>query len=408
MRQVLGDQHIYRIQQIWRGFKEGFTKTIEEARPVFEDLVDALSEFGQQIASIFTGMTAGAASLPSAEFRSFGQIVGSAIGGLARGLTRLVAIVTRVTSGILGGFRGMMSYLRPAFAVVREAISDLGKAWDKLVGRTNDTTAAVNESTRSWRSLGNFLGKVFGGLVTVIVMAMGGLLKVLTAIVWVVRQVKDAFVAAGTWMGETIAKITVWFTETLPKALSQAIRTVTGFFQRIGRFFVRIGRWFRNLFAAIVQGIQSFLDPMVEFFRGIGRAIKNVFDGIRDFVIKLLRRIPDKLLPSSLEQLKRQPLSTEVRTEDEFEAVGRTKATAARAQAATASMPAAVATRGRRDEFAQLEANLLAFANARAKEQGQPPPFQIQVQVDGETIAQASHNASRDNAARAFSPIPSY
>ena len=63
---------------------------------------------------------------------------------------------------------------------------------------------------------------------------------------------------------------------------------------------------------------------------------------------------------------------------------------------------------GRMDEFARLEQNMLAFANAQAQRQGQPPPFQINVQVDGETVARATHNANSDAAARSFSPVPAY
>ncbi len=37
-----------------------------------------------------------------------------------------------------------------------------------------------------------------------------------------------------------------------------------------------------------------------------------------------------------------------------------------------------------------------------------PPPFTINVQVDGETIAKASHDAEKDSASRAFSPVPVY
>ena len=72
-------QIVHRIQQIWEGFKDGFTSTIEASRPVFEDLVDAFSELHQEIGAIFSGVAGGAASLPSSEFRSFGQVVGSAI-----------------------------------------------------------------------------------------------------------------------------------------------------------------------------------------------------------------------------------------------------------------------------------------------------------------------------------------
>ncbi|MCA9628665.1 MAG: phage tail tape measure protein, partial [Myxococcales bacterium] len=168
------------------------------------------------------------------------------------------------------------------------------------------------------------------------------------------------------------------------------------------------GRWFMGLFRSIADGIKGFLSPVVDFFRGVGRAIKAVFDAIADFVIKLLRKIPDALLPASLERLKRSPLSTEVRTEDSFAAIGGTESTAARSEAATSAMPAAADAAGRTNEFAQLEANMMAFANAQAQRQGQAPPFQINVQVDGETIARANHRAERDVATRSFSPVPAY
>jgi len=71
-----------------------------------------------------------------------------------------------------------------------------------------------------------------------------------------------------------------------------------------------------------------------------------------------------------------------------------------------AGEPAAADSAGRASEFAQLEANMMAFANSQAQRQGQAPPFQINVQVDGETVARASHGANRDAAARAFSPVP--
>jgi len=401
-------QIVYRIQQIWEGFKAGFTRTIDEARPVFEDLVDAFSELGREIAAIFGGVASGAASLPSAEFRSFGEVAGSAVATVVKWLAKLVAIFARITGGIVVGFRSMMEYIGPAFEVVREALGDLKNAWNTLTGSTTDSTSATDASTSSWRSLGEFLGQVFGGIVTVITLALGGLLKVITAVIWVVNAVKDAFVVAGTWIGETAAKIYLWFTETLPNAISSAIDTVVGFFRAIGQFFVGIGRWFQGLFRSIADGIMSFLQPVVDFFRGVGRAIKSVFDGIRDLVIRILRQIPDALLPASLERLKRTPLSTEVRTEDEFAAVGRTEATAARSEAATSSMPSSAEATGRMNELAQLEANMMAFANAQARERGQPPPFQINVQVDGETIARASHRASADAAARSFSPVPAY
>ena len=106
----------------------------------------------------------------------------------------------------------------------------------------------------------------------------------------------------------------------VPLGQSGAIAAIGGFFRGIGEFFVGIWRWFVGIFQAIADGIMSFLQPVVDFFRGVGRAIQSVFDAIKDMVIRILRNIPDALLPESLERLSRQPLSTEVRTEDSFAA----------------------------------------------------------------------------------------
>jgi phage-related protein len=367
-------QIAYRIQQIWEGFKAGFARTIDEARPVFEDLVDAFSELGREIAAIFGGVASGAASLPSAEFRSFGQIAGSAIATVVTWLTKLIAIFTRITSGIVAGFKSMWEYIGPAFDTVGGALTDLKTAWNTLTGATNESGDAVDSSTSGWKTLGEVLGTIIGAVVTVVTLAFAGLLKVIEAVIWVVNAVKDAFVIAGTWIGETAAKIYLWFTETLPAAISSAIEGVVGFFHAIGNFFVGIGRWFSELFSSIAEGIKSFFRPVIDFFVGIGRTIKSVFDAIGDFVIKLLRKIPDALLPESLERLKRSPVSTEVKSEDEFAAVQRTQDTAARSEAATSSMPAAADLSARMNELAQLEANMMAYANAQATSRAPPAP----------------------------------
>ncbi len=401
-------QLVHRVQQVWEGFKDGFARTIEEARPVFEDLVGAFRALGDEIGALFSEVTGGAAGLPSAEFRSFGEVAGAAIGWIVTALTTLMAIFTRIAGGVVSGFRSMLEYIRPAFELVGAAIGRLQDAWSRLTGATDAGTGAVSASTSAWRTLGEFLGQVFGGVVAVITAALSVLIDVVAILIDVVIAVKDAFVAAGTWIGETAAAIYGWFADTLPNAVAGAIASIGNFFRGIGEFFVGIWRWFTDIFQAIADGIMSFLQPVVDFFRGVGRAIQAVFDFIRDMVIRVLRAIPDALLPDSLERLSRQPLSTEVRTPDSFAATGNTQHTAARAEAASSAMPSAADARGRMSEFAALEANLRGYANDRARERGQPPPFQIQVQVDGETIARATHNANQRNASRAFTPVPAY
>lgn len=372
-------QVVHRIQQVWEGFTAGFTRSIEEARPVFEELAEAFSGLQEELGALFGEVTGGAASLPSAEFRSFGQTVGGTIATVVSWFAKLWGIGLRVSVGIVAGFRSMLEYIRPAFEVVGDAVGRLQEAWRQLIGATEEGTGAASTSTEAWRSLGEFLGQVFGGIVTVITLAFAGLVDVVTGAIRGIRSVKDAFVAAGTWIGETAAAIYLWFTQTLPTAI-----------------------------ASVVDGIKGILQPLVDFFRGVGRAIRSVFDGIVDMVIRILRKVPDTLLPSNLERLSRQPLSTEGREEDSFAAVGNTRNTASRAEAANSAMPSVADASARRSELALLESSLRSFANERARRPDAAPPFQIQVQVDGETIARATHNANQDNASRAFTPVPAY
>lgn len=400
-------QIAYRIGQVWEGFKAGFTRSIESSAPVFRDLVAALSELGHEIASIYIGVSNGAASLPSSEFRSFGEIAGAAIGTLVRWMTQLIAIVTRVTGGIIGGFKSMMKYIGPAFETVGGAIDDLRQTWRLLTGETNNASNAAESSTASWRTAGEVVGQVLGGIVMFIGFVIAGMVKVVDTILWVSGAIREVFVAVGTAIGEGLGAV-VWFlTETLPNALASAWNAVTSFFAGIAAFFSRIGSWFGELFASIASGIKGFLQPVVDYFVGIGRNIKAVFDGIRDFVIRLLRKIPTDLLPDNLERLSRTPLSAEVKTQGQFESMGRASHAVSNA-AATAIMPASMDAQVRSKDMAALEASMMSFANGRARTPGQTPPFTVNVQVDGETIAQANHRASSDAAARSFSPVPVY
>ncbi|ACY13463.1 phage tail tape measure protein [Haliangium ochraceum] len=397
----------YRLQRVWEGFQAGFTAAIEQARPVFEDLVDAFHVLGGELAALFADLSGSATGLPSSEFLDFGQVVGSALASVVRWFARLLAIATRVAGGVVGGVRAMTDYLGPAFDVVGEALGTLRDAWDALTGSTDAAGSTADASTSGWRSLGMFLGQTLGGILTAITLAFAGLLDVLAVVVDVVRLVKDRFVATGTRIGETAAWLVLWFTDRLPAAIASAVATVTGFFDRVGAYLAGAGARFVALFGAIADGIRGFLAPVVAFFEGVGRTIERVFRDIYDVVIQLLREIPDELLPERLERLKRTPLTAELRTVAEVDAGERTVATAARAEAASAAMPAVSATASRARELGTLEASLRALVGAQAGASEQPP-VQIHVQVDGETIARATHNANRDAAARAFAPLPTY
>ena len=349
-------QVAFRILQIWEGFQAGFTSTLQELRPVFADLAGAMGVLQQEVIGLYGTLTGGAAALPSAEFRTFGQALGAILATGIAGLARLWAISVRVSGGIIAGFRGVLGVAQPVFRALGDSLERLGSAWRLLSSTTRQGTEAVDASTSSWRLLGMFLGQVFGGAITVSVLALTGLIDLLTTAIAVVGLVRLAFITAGDWIDATAARIVSWFSQTLPDTVRGALGTIAGFLQTLGR---------------------------------------------------LLRQIPGVLLPGGLGTLLRQPLSLDGRPEGAPTAVDRTRSTAARAEAASSAMPALADTSARTSPFAHLEATLRSLVGEGARDRGQSP-VHVAVQVDGETIARATHQAERDSASRAFAPVPVY
>ena len=68
------------------------------------------------------------------------------------------------------------------------------------------------------------------------------------------------------------------------------------------------------------------------------------------------------------------------------------------------TMPSVNEARGRSSELATLQSSMSDLA--KASEKGGKQEMTFNLQVDGETIARASHNASEESAGRSFSPIP--
>ena len=70
------------------------------------------------------------------------------------------------------------------------------------------------------------------------------------------------------------------------------------------------------------------------------------------------------------------------------------------------AMPAAAETKGRSTSV--LNADDIAEAISRQRGKTPREPMTINLQVDGETIARAAHNADEEAAGRSFAPIPLY
>ena len=415
---------VYRLGRIWEGFKQGFKAAIDAAAPVFRDFVDSLRELGGELGGVFGGITKSAAGLPSEKFRAFGSIAGSALAAVVSGSVKLWAIANRIASGIAGAWRTMMEYVGPAFDTLKGALSDLSAAWGELWGSEQSTTQAAGASTSSWRSVGEVLAKVVGGAITVVVLALSGLMKVLNAVVWVVTKVKDAFVYVGTLIGETAAKIYLWFTEDIPRALRTAWAWIKGVFVGIGNFFAGIGRWFASIWQGIADGVRSFLRPIVEFFQGIVDGIRNMMDRMTAYVGKLAAKIPARFRPAYMDAIILAGKMAEQRIAERTArsvapvtaaalpggTAALTPGGAARAgqalgaAAAQAAMPGVAEVRAR-GELSDAELSAVV-ARSLAASEGRPVQAHVTLNVDGETLARVSAKAERSAAARSFMPVP--
>lgn len=391
----------HRVRKAWAGFREGFESALAAMRPVFVDLKEAFVDLGREISGAISDVTGSAENLPFDTFTDFARGVGSALAGVVRWFAKLYAELGRIAAGVISGFRSMKEYIGPAIDTISGAIDDLKRTWSELVGSTNEATGAVNESTAGWKSVGEVIGAVLGGIVTFIGLVIGGLLKVTNFVLRVIAIVRDIFVATGTTIGEGLAALVWWFTEEFPDALSYAWGRVTNFFSKISSFFSAVGRWFTGVFASITGAIQRFWGRIVGFFSKIQQAIRSVVDSILNAALGLLRKIPDALLPASLERLKHQSLSATVRSEREPDVDQPIN----QIPAALSVMPSAAETNSRTNELAMMTSMLAAVVDS--KERGDQN-VNINLEVDGETIARASHKASRDAAGRAFSPVPVY
>ncbi len=77
-------QVAFRISRAWDGLVAGFTAALDEAAPVFAILGSTVDELGGAILELFQALTGSTANLPSDEYRSFGELVGSALAGIVK------------------------------------------------------------------------------------------------------------------------------------------------------------------------------------------------------------------------------------------------------------------------------------------------------------------------------------
>jgi TP901 family phage tail tape measure protein len=386
-------QIVYRIQRFFEGIAAGFGAEIARARPVFEAFTDALRGLGDAFGVVGNAGANAVAGIGSDKFARTGASIGEVLGKLVTIIVDGLTIVVRVVTGIINGVREAFDFLRPVFEFAGQAIGFVG---EEIRGLVSDVTG-VNDQAREGGSVWNTIGEVLGWVAGIIGGALAGAIGVvalaLRTVIAIVRAVIQAFVWLGEFIGETAAKIYLFFTETIP-----------------------------SVFKTVVNAVRSFFQPIVDFITGIVDAIQNTLDKVIAFIGRLVAKIPSRFRPAFLDSIV-----------DAGEAAqGRIAERAVRAAAPTISVtptatgvalePAATLTSGALGPG--VGAALPAASEVRARGQvsdaeidaivqrgvalsdARPVQANVTLTVDGETLARASARADRSSAARSFVPVP--
>lgn len=389
-------QIVFRLQRFFEGIANGFGAAIQAARPVFEAFGTALGELGEAFGVIGTTSADALASIGSDRYAQAGASLGQILARIVTVLVDGLTIIVRVATGIINGIRAAIEFFRPSFERVGKAIALIA---DEIGGLISDITG-VNDQAREggsvWKTLGEVLGAIAGFLLAALAEALAVVSVAIRAGIAIVRTLIQAFKSLGTFIGETAARIYLFFTEDIPKA-----------------------------FKSVAGAVKSFLQPVVDFLSGVVESIENTLDRVIAFVARLVAKIPSRFRPAFLDSIVDAGEAAQVRIADRAarSAAPTTAAFARGATAAAAAIPARGALAGMSLGAAAAGAALPAAAELRVRGQisdaeidaivargvqlseSRPIHTHVTVAVDGESLARATARANRAAAARAFYPV---
>jgi TP901 family phage tail tape measure protein len=389
-------QIVYRLQRFLGGLADGFTSSIEAARPVFEAFVAALRELGQAFGVIGTAGADALASIGSDRYAragtSLGQVLARIVSMLVEGLT----VVVRVATGIINGIRKAIDFFRPAFEFAGRAIAFVAEAIGGLISDITGVNDRARDGGSIWRSLGEALGAIAGVFAGSLAAAIGAIALALRTVITLVREVIHAFQWLGATLREKAAQIYLFFTETVPRA-----------------------------FKVVTAALKSFFQPVVDFLSGVVEAIHNTLDRVVAFVGRLVAKIPSRFRPAFLDSIVDAGEAAQTRmAERTAKAVSPATATfghdlrasgaispiggvlpgsALGIAAAGAALPAAAELRVR-GQISDAEIDAIVARGVQLSE-SRPIHTHVTVAVDGEPLARATARANRTAAARAFYPV---
>lgn len=345
-------QLAFRAQRLWEGFSTGFVAALDEAEPVFEQLRVAFGALGDELGGVFGGLTQGAASVPSERFVSFGTRVARALATVIVWFARALRVAAQFTRGLIRGARRTWEVARPAMRALGETLRGLGRALGGLVAALRGSEDSGRQASLSWEDLGRVLGYAGDGVVFVL-NALRIMAENATFVVRMVTPIARAFMAVHRVIVSVGVAIARLFFRTIPDAAARAVGSIRD----------------------ALRSIRSTVAPVARLL------------GIE---------LPGASVGAGGEPVRADGRPTEAGGGQTPNPPG----------GGAPVLPAAVEARRRSGDGDRLGAALAALTEVVRRTA--PAPIQIALQVDAETLARVTHDASRDVAARSFSPVPSY
>jgi TP901 family phage tail tape measure protein len=390
-------QIVYRIQRFFEGVADGFRDGILGAGPVFEAFVGALRELGDAFGVIGSASADALAGIGSDRYARAGASLGETLSRIVTVLVDALTVIVRIGAGIINGIRTAIAWFRPSFEFAGKAIEFVADEIRSLIADVTGVNDRAREGGSVWSDLGQALGWVAGLLAATVADAIGVVALALQTVVAVVRGVIQAFRSLGTFLGETAAKIYLFFSEDIPHAVRSVGSAVSSILHPV------VGA-----FDAMVDGIRSALDHLLAF---VGRVVAKIPERFRpqflDSIIeageaaqaRIAERAAKAIAPAAA-MLTPRGISVGAASP----VVGVLPGGTIGAAAAGTALPAAAEVRAR-GQISDAEIDAIVARGIQLADE-RPVHAHVTLSVDGETLARATARAHRGSMARSFVPVP--
>ena len=239
---------VYRIQALFRGFRDALSTSFERIQVIFLPLRMAVADLMQSLGGLFGLFTGNEITSATSSWEAFGSALGELAGGVLEGLAQALAWV-------LEGIRQFATIIGYALGWVSSLCSGLFT----LTGATSAANDSANPT--SWAALGKMFGVVLASVVAVRV----GLVAYRGAMMAVSVATK-AFAAAQMIVNAALRMSPIGLVITLITALAAAAGYLMSRWDDISA-------WWDGLWDGIGSALENAWDAIVGALSGLGSSI---------------------------------------------------------------------------------------------------------------------------------------